>query len=530
MKNTDELNKLLSSLTTDDQRQMLMNILSAKDQVISKKDSEIKELEERVMHLEELLNVRRKEKFCVSSEQISLFDDADLIENINTLEEVCEKNGELPEEQKKQRAKRVTRIEDGNLPVSIIHVTSDNPEYKDIHSDHVVRTLVRVPSRMYIRETHYHKYKDQDGKIILHGYTESPFGKAMIDSSVVADIASQRYVMSIPLYRQEQEYSRCGLYLPRQDMVRWLRQGKNMFDPILRLIDQYILSSEILRSDETPFNVLEIRNEKATLSKSTSYVWAISTGRGYHTAFHYMEGSRSRDTLTSFLGTNGMRRYIQSDHYSGYDSIPGVDNVFCLAHIRRYFFQCISRDTPSNALSRFVVSTIDSMYHEERLIQEEHAGDYDTIRALRMERIRPIYDNLKAKIENEGLRYSQKTRIGAAIQYFSNAHKGFENVFRDGRLELDNNFSEREAIKPFVIGRKNSLFAITRDGAEITCAYYSLVRTAQFNHLVPYEYLIYLFDNLPYREDDKFDYTSFLPWADGIQERVKEHINNKFKN
>ncbi|MBQ8142426.1 MAG: hypothetical protein IJ194_04655, partial [Bacilli bacterium] len=219
MKNTDELNRLLSSLTTDDQRQMLMNILSAKeqviskkDQVISKKDFEIKELEERVMHLEELLNARRKEKFCVSSEQISLFDDADLIENINTLEEVCEKNGELPEEQKKQRAKRVTRIEDGNLPVSVIHVTSDNPEYKDIHSDRVVRTLVRVPSRMYIRETHYHKYKDQDGKIILHGYTESPFGKAMIDSSVVADIASQRYVMSIPLYRQEQEYSRCGLY------------------------------------------------------------------------------------------------------------------------------------------------------------------------------------------------------------------------------------------------------------------------------------------------------------------------------
>ena len=522
MKDIKNLDLILSKLSKEDKEQILS--------LVAQKDSEIQEWKQRAMHLEELLNAKRKEKFCISSEQLSLFDDADLIENINTLEEVCEKNGELPEELKKQRAKRVTRIEDGNLPVSIIHVTSDNPEYKDIHSDHVVRTLVRVPSKMYIRETHYHKYKDQDGKIVLHGYTESPFGKAMIDSSVVADIASQRYVMSIPLYRQEQEYSRCGLYLPRQDMVRWLRQGKNMFDPVLRLIDQYILSSEILRSDETPFNVLEIKNEKPTLSKSTSYVWAISTGKGYHTAFHYMEGSRSRDTLTSFLGTNGMRRYIQSDHYSGYDNIPGVDNVFCLAHIRRYFFQCISRNTPSDSLSRFVVSTIDSMYHEERLIQEEHAGDYATIRSLRMERIKPIYDILRTKIENEGLRYSQKTRIGAAIQYFSNAHKGFENVFKDGRLELDNNFSEREAIKPFVIGRKNSLFAITRDGAEMTCGYYSIVRTAQFNGLVPYEYLIYLFDNLPYREDDKFDYTSFLPWADGIQERVKEHINNKFKN
>ena len=170
------------------------------------------------------------------------------------------------------------------------------------------------------------------------------------------------------------------------------------------------------------------------------------------------------------------------------------------------------------------------MYHEERLIQEEHAGDYDVICSLRMERIKPIYDILRTKIENEGIRYSQKTRIGAAIQYFSNAREGFENVFRDGRLELDNNFSEREAIKPFVMGRKNSLFVITHDGAEMTCGYYSIVRTAQFNGLVPYEYLVYLFDFLLYKEDKRFDSKSYLPWADGIKERFKEHIANKFRD
>ena len=100
--------------------------------------------------------------------------------------------------------------------------------------------------------------------------------------------------------------------------------------------------------------------------------------------------------------------------------------------------------------------------------------------------------------------------------------------FEDGRLEFDNNFSKREAIKPFVMGRKNSLFAITHDGAEMTCGYYSTLRTAQFNGLVPYEYLVYLFDSLPYKEDKSFDYTSYLPWADGIKDRVKEHIANKF--
>lgn len=44
------------------------------------------------------------------------------------------------------------------------------------------------------------------------------------------------------------------------------------------------------------------------------------------------------------------------------------------------------------------------------------------------------------------------------------------------------------------------------------------------------EYLVYLFDSLPYKEDKSFDYTSYLPWDDGIKDRVKEHIANKFAN
>jgi hypothetical protein len=71
------------------------------------------------------------------------------------------------------------------------------------------------------------------------------------------------------------------------------------------------------------------------------------------------------------------------------------------------------------------------------------------------------------------------------------------------------------------MGRKNSLFAITHDGKEMTRGYYSIVITALFNGLVPYEYLVYLFDSLPYREDKSFDYTSYLPWAEGIREKSR---------
>jgi hypothetical protein len=48
---------------------------------------------------------------------------------------------------------------------------------------------------------------------------------------------------------------------------------------------------------------------------------------------------------------------------------------------------------------------------------------------------------------------------------------------KDGRLEIDNNRSER-SIKPFVIGRKNWLFANTAKGAAASAMIYSIVETA----------------------------------------------------
>ena len=62
---------------------------------------------------------------------------------------------------------------------------------------------------------------------------------------------------------------------------------------------------------------------------------------------------------------------------------------------------------------------------------------------------------------------------------------GLKNVLLDGSLEVNNNAAKR-SIKPFVIGRKNFLFANI----------YSIVETAKTNKLVVERYLVYLFDNL----------------------------------
>ncbi|NNK97117.1 MAG: transposase, partial [Desulfobacterales bacterium] len=73
----------------------------------------------------------------------------------------------------------------------------------------------------------------------------------------------------------------------------------------------------------------------------------------------------------------------------------------------------------------------------------------------------------------------------------------------------DNNLAEN-AIRPFVVGRKNWLFAGTPEGAAASAAIYSLIETAKANGLDTYKYLRYLFENLPCAES-KEEYRELLP-------------------
>ncbi len=78
-----------------------------------------------------------------------------------------------------------------------------------------------------------------------------------------------------------------------------------------------------------------------------------------------------------------------------------------------------------------------------------------------------------------------KSALGQAITYCLNQWSKLESFLKDGRLEIDNNWSKR-SIKPFVIGRKNWLFANTPRGAKESAMIYSIVETAKENGLNPF--------------------------------------------
>jgi hypothetical protein len=75
-----------------------------------------------------------------------------------------------------------------------------------------------------------------------------------------------------------------------------------------------------------------------------------------------------------------------------------------------------------------------------------------------------------------------------------------------------NNNPAENAIRPFVIGRKNGLFSATPRGADASANLYSLIETAKANGLEPHAYLTHVFTQLP-NAQTVADIEALLPWA-----------------
>ena len=67
--------------------------------------------------------------------------------------------------------------------------------------------------------------------------------------------------------------------------------------------------------------------------------------------------------------------------------------------------------------------------------------------------------------------------LGKAVNYTLGQWDRLERYVQHGMLRPDNNLAEN-AIRPFVIGRKNWLFSVTSRGAQASAALYSVIESA----------------------------------------------------
>ena len=130
--------------------------------------------------------------------------------------------------------------------------------------------------------------------------------------------------------------------------------------------------------------------------------------------------------------------------------------------------------------------------------------------ALRHEKSRPILEAFYQWLLTNRDLTLPKSPIGEAIAYALKHWDGLLTYLTDGRIEIDNNATERD-IKPFVIARKNFLFSCTPQGADSLGVHFSLILTAQRHGLNPIAYYTEILKRLPYCVGPE-DYEALLPW------------------
>lgn len=443
---------------------------------------------------------------AISDDQISLFDEMEATAD-ETAPEPCVRA--IKAHYRKTRTQLQEKLPT-HLRVEIIE--HKLPEEEQVCLDcgadlHIIGKNTRqflklIPAKAVIEEHVQYTYGcrecDRHGLhvTIVKAEAPEPLIKGSIASAeAVAQIAVQKFVMGAPLYRQEQDWNRQGILLSRQTMSNWLiRCTEEYLQPIYERLHERLACHSILHADETTLQVL---HEEGKAPQGKCYMWLYRTSGDAKQPIILYDYQRDRKAERPIEFLKNFHGYLHADGYTGYHKLEDKTDIVvvgCWAHARRKFdeaLKALPEKARAGSLALHAKQYCDKLFALER----EFAALPPEKRYMEREkRAKPLMQEFFSWLGKKNI--STKSTFGSAAQYVLGQKKYLSRYLLDGKLEISNNRAER-SIRPFVIGRKNFLFANTPRGAKTSAILYSLVETAKENGLDPYTYLVKALKAMP---------------------------------
>ncbi len=469
----------------------------------------IAELEMQVERLLEAIRLSQQKRFGASSEK-TLDDGMEQLSFLFNEAEVYAAERKVPEKEIAVAAHRrhqkheytLDHLPD-NVPVEVTEHRLNGAELvcpecgdrmEEIGKD-VRRRLKIIPAKVVVVEDRYYAYACRKCN---NESIETPIAKAAKEQNfipgsfatpeAVAHLMTQKFVMGSPLYRQEQELSRQGISLSRQTMSNWvLRAAEYYLTPVYEQLHAELLKREVLHADETELQVL---HEPGKTAQSKSYMWLYRTSGDTQqpiVMYEYQAG-RGGSHPEAFL--KGFKGYLHTDGYGGYHRLPKeIMVVGCWAHARRKFdeaMKALPKKEAKGSTAAQGLAYCSLLFEIEQGLTETSAQERQE---QRLKQAKPVLDAMLAWANTRTA--VPKSTLGKALTYLQEQWPYLIRYLEDGRLEISNNRAER-SIKPFVIDRKNFLFANTPGGARGSAVIFSLIQTAIENRLDPYRYLTWV--------------------------------------
>ena len=386
--------------------------------------------------------------------------------------------------------------------------------------DETSEKLIIIPASIYVEKTVRPKYacrscegtEDEDKPPVKIAPVEPAIiPRSIVSPSLLSTVINQKYEMHLPYYRQEKQFRSIGIIISRQDMSNWQQKAYQALAPLFSLLKDEVKSGPVIQMDETTVQVMGEEDRKDT---QTSYMWLARGGPPGRTVVWYeYHPTRAAENAKRFL--QGYKGYLQTDGYEGYDcavkGMAGIIHVGCLAHARRRFFDA-AKISEQGKLALEGLEYIRTLYHIENTLRERYKKDEEQRIFLRVRQLcafRPLKE-FKEWLMKQNDDVPPSLILGKAIHYSLAQWDKLVKYLESPYLTPDNNAAE-QSIRPFCLGRANWLFNKCPSGADSSCGMYTLIETAKQNGLVPFEYLMTLFEKAPSAKTSD-DWEKLLPW------------------
>lgn len=334
--------------------------------------------------------------------------------------------------------------------------------------------------------------------------------KGIASAGLLAYIITGKFCDALPYYRQSKQFERIGIDIARSSMCEWVMETARRCERLVDLMKTRIRSGPMIQMDETTVQVLD---EPGKENAAKSYMWVARGGDPDHPLLLYQyHRGRSKQIPLEYL--DGYSGYLQTDGYKGYDDagkLPGITHVGCWAHVRRKFYDAQKASKKTGSAEQ-AVGQIGKLYAIERKLRTQfESGQIDGHQfvSLRSEQVQPILYQFHRWLEKRSDQVPPSTLLGKAVQYVLGQWPKLVRYLEQPYLAPDTNLIEN-AIRPFVLGRKNWLFSGSPRGAYASSTLYSLIETAKANSIEPYRYLRFLFEKIPIAESEE-DLEKLLP-------------------
>ncbi len=366
-----------------------------------------------------------------------------------------------------------------------------------------------------------------DGGMKLAPRPPQVIPKGLLSEAAQAWVITAKYIDGLPLYRQAALLGRFGgTDWSRNTLAAGVVRIGQATQPVINLLRDELLASPIVHGDETELQVLKEPGRKA---QAKSYLWAQMTNASGEDGtgppirlFAYSPGRSTEAARTLYAGMR-TGAVLMTDGYKPYEAIAqelSLVHLGCWAHARRGFHEALQalpkdRRGPEQLPARFL-ELIGQLYHVEAEARRAQLGP-DGCKRLRQERSVPVLARIEQLLLANLHAVLPASLLGKALHYLASQWSKLVRYVDDGTYPPDNNACEN-AIRPFVVGRRNWLFADTVAGANASANLYSLLQTCLVNGIDPYRYLTALLTELP-KARTADDFEALLPWRIALAQR-----------